>query len=94
MSCTSPSSKLIPMDYLWEVFSHKVYDSNKQFLSVNELKVAIVKEWYNSDDATDSVFNHLDISIKNRVFEVIREKDKIIIVLIYALFLYLDKCIF
>lgn len=57
------------MENLLGVLNCKVYVTNKQFLSINELKVAIVKEWYK---ISQSVLNHLVISMKNTVLEVIR----------------------
>lgn len=66
----SRSPDLNPMENLWGILCRKVYANNKQFLSANELEVAIVKEWHN---ISESELNHLVTSMKNRVFEVIRK---------------------
>ena len=43
------------MENLWGMLCHKVY-ANKLFSSVNELEVAIVKEW---DNISESELNYL-----------------------------------
>ena len=46
----------------------KVYVNNKKYPSVNELEVAVAKEWHN---ISESELNHLVTSMKSRVLEVL-----------------------
>ena len=59
---------------LWKTFGvtlcDKVYADNEQFISANELEVAIVKEWHN---ISESELNYLVTSMINKVSEVIRK---------------------
>lgn len=57
------------MENLLDVLNCKVYVTYKQFLSINELEVATVKEWHK---ISQSVLNNLVTSMKNTVLEVIR----------------------
>lgn len=68
----SRSPDLNPMENLWGILCRKVYANNKQFLSANELEVAIVNEWHN---ISESELKRLVTSVKNRVFEVIRKTN-------------------
>ena len=66
---TKSKSRFEPYGKTFEgILCLKFYANTKQFLSTNELEVAIIKEWPNISEFPD----HLLTSMKNRVFEVIR----------------------
>ena len=69
-SWQSLSPYLNTTEKLWSALYHKFNANNKQFLSANELKIAILKE---QSKISESELNDLVSSIKNWVCEVIRK---------------------
>lgn len=76
-------SRFEPVKNLEGILSCKICANNKQFLTGNELEVAIVDEKHN---VTEYEFNCFHISIKNSVSSY-KEKYRIESLLIYILFL-------
>jgi hypothetical protein len=57
-----------PMENMWGTLARRVYAHNRQFNSVNELKVAILEKWGNIEG---TLISNLIGSMPNRVFQVI-----------------------
>ena len=69
MKWPSLSHDLNIIENLWAVLVRAVYENNRKFNNVNDLRCAIVREWNNIDQA---VIQNLSNSMENRVFNVIR----------------------
>ena len=62
------SPDLNPIENLWGILTRRVYGNNRQFDSVEELKLHIIREWQNLDQ---NLLNSLVESMPNRIFECI-----------------------
>ena len=73
MKWSSLSPDLNIIENLWAVLVRAVYENNRQFNNVNDLRCAIVREWNNIDQV---VIQKLFNSIENPVFDVIRTNGR------------------
>lgn len=69
------SPDLNPIENVWGILSRRVYANSKQYFSVDELKAAIEREWYNIEP---EVLQNLVESMENRVFDLISCKGNTI----------------
>lgn len=69
------SPDLNPMENLWGFIVRHIYQNNRQFQSVSELKTAIFEAWRNIDYA---YINNLIASMPNRIFSVIKNNGNYI----------------
>lgn len=67
------SPDLNPMENLWGILARKIYANGHQFLSVDELYVAVCNAWR---EIPFTVLENLINSMPNRVFELIQLKGK------------------
>ena len=73
MKWPSLSRDLNIIENLWAGLVRAVYENNRQFNNVNDLRCSIVREWNNIDQA---VIQNLFNSMENRVFGVIRTNGR------------------
>lgn len=64
------SPDLNPMENIWGLLVRRIYQNNKQFQSVRELKSAILEAWQNIDVVC---ITNLIESMPNRIFSVINK---------------------
>ena len=65
----SLSPDLNPMENLWGILARKVYNNNRQFQNLNDLKECILHSWSEIDE---TILKSLINSMPNRIFDVIR----------------------
>lgn len=75
MKWPSRSPDLNPIENVWGNMCRDVYASGRQFMNVEDLKRAIESSWYSLDPC---FLQKLILSMKNRVFEVIKGNGNII----------------
>lgn len=63
------SPDLNPMENVWAILVRRVYENNRQFETIAELKQKILHEW---DNLQMGVIENLYSSMNNRIFEVIQ----------------------
>ena len=63
------SPDLNPIENLWGLIVRDVYLDNKQYATVNELKIAILNAWSRIDV---QVLNNLAMSIPRRLLSVVK----------------------
>ncbi|GBM14800.1 hypothetical protein AVEN_255866-1 [Araneus ventricosus] len=71
LACPPMSPDLNPIENVWA--SRKVYKNGGQFYSVNSLKTAIERAWYNLEP---EILQTLFKSMKKRVYDVILKNGK------------------
>lgn len=62
------SPDLNPMENLWGIMVRRIYENNRQFQSIEDLKAAILNAWNQIEINTIS---NLIASMENRIFHVI-----------------------
>lgn len=65
----SCSPDLNPMENLWGIMVRSIYDKNKQFDTIRELKAAVIRAW---EQVELSTLENLISSMPNRLFELIQ----------------------
>ena len=65
------SPDINPVENLWDILVHRVYARNRQFQTVDALRVAILEGWYGIQE---DILVLLIGSMSNRVFELITSK--------------------
>lgn len=68
------SPDINPMENLWAIMVRRIYADNKQYVTVDELKVAILDAWRAIEP---SIINNLINSMDNRVFQLINRSGKL-----------------
>lgn len=64
------SPDLNPMENVWGIIVRRVYENNRQFETIGELKSAILRVWR---ELTSNILENLVNSMENRVYTVIRK---------------------
>ena len=65
------SPDMNPIENLWGVLTYRVYGKNKQYESVNDLKMAIINAW---ESLKKEELQKLVDSMPDRVFQLIQSK--------------------
>ena len=63
------SPDLNPMENLWGILARKIYENNRQYDNIDQLKNSLEKVW---DDIDQTILQRLVDSMPNRIFEVTR----------------------
>jgi transposase len=70
----SRSPDLNPIENLWGIIVCRIYDYNRQYQTVDELKEAILQAW---NSIPEEIIQNLVDSMQNRVFQVINRSGHV-----------------
>lgn len=70
----SRSPDLNPIENLWGIMVRRIYDDNRQYQTVDELKEAILQAW---NSIPEEIIQNLVASMQNRVFQVINRSGHV-----------------
>lgn len=70
MSWPARSPDLNPMENVWGIIVRRVYENNRQFETIEELKCEILKAWR---ELAPNILENLVNSMENRIYTVIRK---------------------
>lgn len=67
------SPDLNPIENLWGILVRRVYSENRQYETVEQLKIGITQAW---TEISDEIINNLVGSMRNRIFELVNKNGK------------------